>query len=275
MLKLLQKSATFALSVITIVFTFVPEAAFEKVKLISAVSDEVNIILTRILAFIIVLCISFLGYVLWSHNRRKVCINGHNYSIQIEYGDILNISNCKKVINFDECFSTCVGDAPSEVKPSSICGQYLRTNPVLDMQALIDKARLTPARGKSQYQGKTKYESGKLVPNGDYLLMAFAKLDKDGLGKFVSRDEFLDCLSTLWKEIDKYFDYKDVCIPILGSGLTRMDGISGASLSQQELLDIIIMSYKLSSNKIKKPYKLRIVCKKQEGFSLSKISEFT
>ena len=80
------------------------------------------------------------------------------------------------------------------------------------------------------------------MPNGIYLLLAFAKLDKDGLGR-MTRDEFLACLSVLWKEIDKYYGQKDVCIPVLGSGITRMDD---TSLTQQELLEIIIGSYRLS-----------------------------
>ena len=120
---------------------------------------------------------------------------------------------------------------------------------------------------KSDFQDKERYDSGMLVPNKDYLLMAFAKLNKDGLGR-MSRDEFLDCLSTLWKELDKHYGQKNICIPILGSGVTRIDG---ESLTQQQLLDIIIASYKLSVHKIKSPYRLYIVCKKQDNFSLSKI----
>lgn len=177
------------------------------------------------------------------------------------------MQNCKKVIPFDECFTTRVGDSPSDINPDSICGQYLMKYPIQNMQSLIKKANLKPEKDRSTFQNNEKYESGMLVPNGDYLLMPFAKLDKDGLGR-MSRDEFLDCLSTLWKEIDKYYGQKDVCIPILGSGVTRMDG---ESLTQQQLLDIIIASYKISAHKIKSPCRLYIVCKKQENFSLNKI----
>jgi len=137
------------------------------------------------------------------------------------------------------------------------------------MQTLINNAQLKPAKGKSKYKNKERYESGKLVPNGDYLLMAFAKLNKEGLGEF-SRDEFIDCLSMLWKEINKYYGQKDVCIPILGSGVTRGEI---AALTQQELLDIIIVSYKLSAHKIKSPRQLHIVCKKCDDFSLNKIGQ--
>lgn len=273
MFKFLKKINKGALSIITVVFAFVPEKIFGKYKFLLNSSEEKNVLLNRVLAFIAVIVLSIIINALYLYFRRRISIKGNNYSIQVEYGDLLKMRACKKVIDFDECFTTSVGDAPSEIKPTSICGQYLENNPIQDMQSLIDKAHLKPAEGTSKYQNKVRYDSGKLVPNGDFLLMAFAKLDKDGLGRLFSRDEFLDCLSILWKEIDKYYAQKDVCIPILGSGCTRMDGVSGASLTQQELLDIIICSYKLSSHKIKSPYQLHIVCKKREGFSLNKIGE--
>lgn len=274
MSKLLKKSITLALSIITVVFTFAPpETIFGKCKLFFNSSSDANLVLTRVSAFIAVLVLSIIINVLYLHFRRRTSIKGNNYTIKVEYGDLLEMHDCKKVIDFDECFTTSVGEEPEKIKPTSICGQYLKNNPIQDMQSLIDKADLEPAEGTSKYQNKIRYDSGKLVPNGDDLLMAFAKLDENGLGRFFSRDEFLDCLSILWKEIDKYYAQKDVCIPILGSGCTRMDGVSGASLKQQELLDIIICSYKLSSHKIKSPYQLHIVCKKSDGFSLNKIGE--
>ncbi|MBS3199154.1 macro domain-containing protein [Turicibacter bilis] len=270
MSNFLKKSTTWAFSIITVVFTFVPEMIFQKYKLLSNANDGTNIVLIRILAFIGILILSIIINALYLLLRRKVQIKGHNYSIQVEYGDLLEMNSCKKVIHFDECFTTSVGDAPSEVKPSSICGQYLSNNPIQDMESLINNAHLKPAKSKSKYQNKVRYDSGKLVPNGDYLLMAFAKLNEEGLGR-LSRDELLDCLSMLWKEIDKYYAQKDVCIPILGSGLTRIDSETNASLTQQELLDIIIYSYKLSRYKIKPPCQLRIICKKNANFSLNKI----
>ena len=60
-------------------------------------------------------------------------------------------------------------------------------------------------------------------------------------------------------------------VPIIGAGTTSFDGGSGASISQQDLLNMMIWSYKLSSHKIKAPYKLRIVCKKNSDFSINNI----
>ena len=222
------------------------------------------------IVFSVILIIIYIIIWILSNKIMDINITINNSKVEIKYGDILKIKKCKKVINFDECFTTTVGESPSEIKPTSICGQYLLKNPNIDMDRLIANAKLKPAKTNSKFQNKVRYDSGKLVPNGDDLLMAFAKLDEDGIGMFFSYQEFLDCLSILWEEIDKYYGQKDVCIPILGSGLTR---INGQSPTQQELLDIIIMSYKLNIHKIKKPYKLRIICKKNDGFSLNNIGE--
>lgn len=268
MIKLLKGSFTWTIGIISIIFTFVPESSFQKYKLVLALSDEVNIILNRVLVFILVLFFSLLIKFIYLLIRKSLIIKGKNYIVEVEYGDILKEKNCKRVISFDECFTTIVGDAPSEIKPSSICGQYLAENPNINIQNLISNAGLQPSRTKSKYNHKERFDSGKIVPNGDDLLMAFAQLDEEGKGKFFSHEEFLNCLSVLWKEIDKYYGQKDVCIPVLGSGITRMND---SSLTQQELLDIIIESYKLSSHKIKSPCKLRIICKKRKDFSLDRI----
>lgn len=279
-MDLLKRSVAYAFAVISVFFTFVPEAVFEKIVLISndfleqfALEEyilEINIIANRILVFLIVWFVVALIYKLCLHWRKRVTIKGNNYKITVEYGDLLKTKKCKRVINFDECFSTHVGTAPADIKPTSICGQYLIANPNLDIQTLISESKLQPARSKSKYQGRERYESGRIIPDGDNLLLAFAKLDKDGLGVF-TRDEYLECLSILWKEINKYYGQQDVCVPILGAGLTRIDGGSGASIPPQELLDMMIWSYKLSSHKIKSPHKLRIICRREEDFSLDKI----
>ena len=55
MIKLLKGSFTWTIGIISIIFTFVPESSFQKYKLVLALSDEVNIILNRVLVFILVL----------------------------------------------------------------------------------------------------------------------------------------------------------------------------------------------------------------------------
>lgn len=270
MIKFFKRSLTWTLSIITVLFAFVPESCFKVLKMLKSASVEANVIINRSLVFLLVFIVVIIGQFILCHFKNSIKIKGHGYCLQVEYGDIFKKDNCKKVINFDECFTTSVGDVPSKIKPTSVCGQYLMANPIHNMQALLEDAHLKPAKSKSRYQMKTRYESGKLVPNGDDLLMAFAKLDEDGRARFFSRDEYLNCLSILWNEIDKYYGQKDVCIPILGSGITRFED---KMLTQQELLDIIVASYKLSPYKLKPPCQLHIMCQKTDDFSLNRIGE--
>ena len=59
-------------------------------------------------------------------------------------------------------------------------------------------------------------------------------------------------------------------MPIIGSGVTRFKDVT---LSKQELLDVIIASYRLNIRKIHKPNKLIIICPKGD-ISLSKIGNY-
>lgn len=283
MIGFILKSVAMAFGIATGIFTFVPEAFFGKYEWVTQTTleqykwfvfcdaQDINIIISRLVCFLLVWIGTSLLYGAFLKFRRWTTIKGQNYSIKVEYGNILKKRKCKRVISFDECFTTQVGNATADINPNSICGQYLSLHPNLDVQQLIETAQITPARSKSKYQHKTRYDSGTIVPNGDDLLMAFAKLDERGKGRFFSRDEYIKCLDLLWKELENYYSEKDVCVPILGAGTTSFDGGSGASISQQDLLNMMIWSYKLSSHKIKAPYKLRIVCKKNSDFSINNI----
>ena len=120
MINLLRKSMTYAFAIISVIFTLVPESIFERVILIpedtfkqfilNDYNSEINIIASRILTFVIVWFIAAIIYKVCLLLRNKVIIKGNNYEIIVEYGDLLKMKKCKKVINFDECFSTnCTG----------------------------------------------------------------------------------------------------------------------------------------------------------------------
>lgn len=269
MIDFLKKSAAYTVAIFSFVLTIVPEDSFKCISLCKTWSDEIVILVNRLILLITIWIATMVVYKLAISIKWWKDISGRNYSIVIKYKDIFKMKKCKKVIPFDECFTTTVGNAPGEINVNSICGQYLRYYFNGNIQQLISSIQLR-AKGKSKYKNLDKYESGILVPNQDYLLMAFAKLDKNGTGR-LTREEYIECLSVLWKEIDKYYGQEDICIPILGSGVTRMDD---SSLTQQELLDIIIASYKLSATKIKKPNKLYIVCRRADEFSLNKVGEY-
>lgn len=280
----LTRSTTWALSVVVTIFAFVPEGVFLAIhtfleKFVCSFDivckycseSAVCIVCNRILLVLIVWAVFSLIYLLWLRIRNSVTIENKDCKIIVQYGDLLKCNNCKKVINFDECYTTEVGQAPHQVKPTSLCGQYLSINPTINIRQLLEQAQIQPARAKSKYQRKDRYESGTILPNGDDLLLAFVPLNESGLGVFPSYKDYVESLSLLWQELDKYYCQKDVCVPILGSGVSRFGDGSGRNFSQQELLDIMIWSYKVSPYKLKKPFTLRIVCKKSDNFSLNEL----
>lgn len=270
MSNLLKRSLTWGLSITTTIFTFVPDSIIGSVKLCGKLTDDQNLFIVSITILIVVFLLSLSGNGLYNLFRRKFKIWGRNYCIHVEYGNLFKCKNCQRVISFDECFSTKIGTAPHEIKAGSICGQYLTVNSNLDVKRIVAEAGLKPEAEKSQFNNQERYMSGSIAPNGDDLLLAFAMLDKDGRGHFPTRDDYLKSLAVMWSEIHKHYQMKDVCIPVLGGGLTT---IGDATPTQQELVDLIIESYKLSAQKIKKPRKLRIICRKQDGISLSKVGD--
>lgn len=258
--------SSIAYAIITAIFTIVPDDCFKYIGCFLKYNEVINgLIIRSIITFTVFILANFFFY-LYKHKRQSVSLIGRNYSIKIEYGDLLSITDGYVVINFDECFTTSVGDKPSDIKPMSLCGQYLTKHHIDNMQELLVIANVKPARRNSLFNRKDCYEPGTIVPNGKYLLMAFSKLDKNGLGH-LTYDEYLKCLDTLWEQLDLYHGTSDVYIPVLGANITRFD----KELSQQELLDTIISSYRLSPKKMKKLYTLHIVCKELEGFSLNDV----
>lgn len=267
--KIIKNSFFSSISISTAVLTFVPESSWTCVKLVNSSFNSINIISNRLLFLALIFVVALAIQLIYVRVRKKVSIKGHNYSLQVEYGNLFDIKDGKVVISFDECFTTTTGEKPAEIKPTSICGQYLAKFPIDNMAKLIENAKLKPAKYKSDFEKKECYESGRVIPRDNFLLLAFAKLNSQGLG-VLTKKEYLDSLSVLWDELDKYYCQHDVYIPILGSGITRIDS---NSINQQEALDLIIESYKLSTRKLQKPCILHIVCRKQDGFSINKIGE--
>lgn len=266
---LIGKGSTIAYAIITAIFTILPEDVFICVKICKDWPDTKSVLINRLIVCAAVFVLSNLIYWCWRNNRKKAIVKGNNFTIQIEYGNLFEISSGKVIINFDECFTTTIGDEPGDIKAVSVCGQYLikykeKNNKELDIQELIQKAGIQPAEGKSEYKDQTRYAPGTVIKNGNDLIMAFAKLDENGRGN-LTYNEYLDCLEKLWEQIDIYHGTDDVYVPILGSRITYFD----KEFSQQELLDIMINSYSLSPKKMKEPNKLHIVCKEREGFSIN------
>ena len=93
-----------------------------------------------------------------------------------------------------------------------------------------------------QNQKTNKYELGTTIEVADeFILTAFTHFDSENKA-FLSKGEFLLCLDSLWKEINRIYAQRNINIPLLGSGISRI----GNDLKPQDYLEQILNSIKLS-----------------------------
>ncbi len=84
--------------------------------------------------------------------------------------------------------------------------------------------------------------------------------------------DFIEFLIEFWNEIDIVYAGRTIVIPLLGSGITRFRGYD--SITEQELLELLIWSFKVSHIKFQYPSKVKIVIKptKSDKISLFRLS---
>ena len=215
------------------------------------------------IAFVILLIIIYL--VLWvrSNTIKRVELNINNSKMEIEQGDIFEQDGLK-VIAFNEFFDTEVSDRL--ISDKTLNGIYLK-NIVSDVNKLdldiendqylsknIIEKNVQRAEGKS-----TRYELGSIYKRDDYLLTAFSKFDEYNRAYLTIKD-YNNFLINFWKEIDKIYNAEDISIPLLGSNITRF---KECNLSDQQLLELLIWSFKLSKFSNSNSSKVSIVVHKK------------
>ena len=191
----------------------------------------------------------------------KLKINGS--TIEVKLGDIFEEQELK-VIAFNEYFDTKVDD--EIIANSSLNGIFITSKlkeSVGNFDNEIDKY-LSSKKGNecsvnnNRVVGKKKkYPLGTICKyNNEYLLTALTKFDKDNKAKILLKD-YVYALLNFWSEIDRVYAGKSVSMPLLGSGQTRIE--DKIDILDQELLELLIWTFKVSRIKIKHPSKITIV----------------
>ena len=101
---------------------------------------------------------------------------------------------------------------------------------------------------------------GTVIKNNDFIYTAFSKFDEYNRAHIYLKD-YVGFLFKFWDEIDKVYNGESVTIPLFGTGITRFK--DGSNFSEQELLEIIIWSFKISRIKFVYPSKLTILVNKE------------
>lgn len=253
--KILVRDYFSILSIISVIISFV--------LIFLDINDENKVIIASGLFVILVL----IYIILWirANMITKVNLSIQNSEIEIKIGDIFEAKGLK-VIAFNEYFDTIVDN--KVISENSLNGKFIKDN--IDYIDKFDKviaedlhlSELKLKKNNKRKQGKSqKYELGSIFEYEKYLLTAFSKFDNNNRA-YLSMNDYVRFLLNFWNEVDICYAGRSVHIPLLGSGITRFKEYD--SITDQELLEVLIWSFKLSRIKFKYPSKATIVIHKSK-----------
>lgn len=238
-----------AISVLTsIVFTFVDIEQKNK--------ETIGII--AIVAFIL----SYLSIWIYANNRNSITLIINNSLMEVKFGDLFSEKSDWKAIAFNEYYDTVVDD--KIIARCTLNGMYINKY-FADKVDELDKIIASDAHLSSKIlssnpqrpNGKTtKYQIGSLCVVGNYLLTALTHFDSDNRA-YIEMYEYISFLLSFWDEVDRVYAGKTVALPVFGSGITRFKKYD--MVSDQELLEVIIWSFRVSRIKFTYPSKVKIV----------------
>lgn len=218
----------------------------------------------RIMAGIAILALLILTYItLWagSNNLQDISLSIEGSTVNIKTGDIFQQSGLK-AIAFNEYFDTVVDDRI--IAKRSLNGifleQHLGTS-VADLDQHIDEYQFENddvlSKDVNRTAGKrVKYKVGTICVYKDYLITAFAKFDDSNRAN-LTMPEYLEFLINFWDKVNRVYAQKSVSTTIFGSGITRIKGHK--NISDEDLLKIMLWTFRISEMRFKHPAKLTIV----------------
>lgn len=239
---------------------------------VAAVSSTVSIILLfvdipageKIWTGFVFLGLLLLIYavVWWRANRiEQITLNIEGSVVNIKTGNIFDEVNLK-VIAFNEYMDTLVDD--KVIAHGSLNGVFLDSHldcTVDDLNAymsayVFDRDDIVDFDVKREVGKTTKFRLGTICVYKDYLLAAFAKFNEFNEAR-LTMPEYLEFLINFWDRVNRVYAQKSVSTTIFGSGITRIQGHK--NISDEDLLKIMLWTFRVSEMRFKYPAKLTIV----------------
>jgi hypothetical protein len=239
-------------TVISLVFSFV--------LIVVKIPDNncIRFIIGLTLFLVLVLVYLYLWIKANKQNETTLIIN--NSKLVVKIGDIFEEEGLK-VIAFNEYFDTKVDNVI--ISENTLNGKFINEkieNLIEFDQELERDSRLIRnfvENNDNRVSGKKKrYRLGTTYEFNGYLITAFSRFDEDNRA-FLNLDDYINFLLNFWNEIDIVYNGRSVSIPILGSGITRFKGYD--NITEQELVDLLIWSFKVSRTKFSYPSKVSII----------------
>jgi len=217
--------------------------------------------------FLVILFVVYLIYWIAANIRTKVTIRIGQTSVVVKSGDLFE-SEGLKAIAFNEYFDTQVDDAI--ISRASLNGQvierYFNDVEHLDKMIAEDKSLKKSILDDNVPRdvGKTtKYRLGSSVLiDNEFVLTAFSKFDETNQANLTIQ-EYVNFLLSFWNEINRMYAQRSVTVPVFGDGITRFkNGFEDIDIN--ELLRIMIWTFKVSKIKFAYPAKLTIMIHKNK-----------
>ncbi|EJL9103853.1 MULTISPECIES: macro domain-containing protein [Enterobacteriaceae] len=218
----------------------------------------------KIAAGIACILVLFVGYLwLWfrANGLREINLTIEESTVVIKTGDIFKQEGLK-VIAFNEYFDTQVDERI--IAQASLNGKFIREYcdcSVSELDAYIENYRFDSDEIKEinadRPEGKKqKFEIGTICVYHDYILTALSKFNRHNEA-YLTMPEYLGFLINFWDKVNRVYAQKSVSVPIFGSGLTRIKGHK--IIDEQDLLKIMLWTFRISEMRFKHPAKLTIM----------------
>lgn len=211
--------------------------------------------------FLGVLVLIYIVVWIWSNNLNSININIEGSEVAVKVGDIFKQPGLK-AIAFNEYFDTQVDN--KIISDSSLNGIFIKNNlgisvPELDRHIenyAFDSNEILGSNEARKEGKKRRYQIGTICVYKDYLLTAFSKFDENNKA-LLTMPEYLEFLINFWDRVNNVYAQQSVSATIFGSGITRITGHK--TISDEDLLKIMLWTFRISEMRFKHPAKLTIV----------------
>lgn len=210
-------------------------------------------------------------------NSIEIEIDIEGTTVCIKAGDIFEEDGLK-AIAFNEYFDTLVDN--KIINEVSLNGIFLKEKLDIEISELdqeinnysFENNEILEKNTERLVGKKQKFKIGTIFVHNNYILTAFSKFDSSNRAN-LTMPEYLGFLITFWDKVNIVYGQRSVSVPIFGSGITRIK--EHRRISDEDLLKIMIWTFRISEMRFKHPAKLTIVIhpEKMDKINLLDIQE--
>lgn len=216
--------------------------------------------------FLGLLFIIYLLIWIWSNNLNNININVEGSDVTIKVGDIF-LEPGLKAIAFNEYFDTQVDNII--IAEGSLNGVFIKKHlgvPISELDSHIEQysfegSEILGSNTNRKLGKNIRYQIGTVCVYKDFLLTAFSKFD-DANKAVLTMPEYLEFLINFWDKLNNVYAQQSVSTPIFGSGITRIKGHK--NIRDEDLLKIMLWTFRISEMRFKYPAKLTVVIHKDK-----------